>query len=207
MSLRKGVLVVIEGVNGAGKTSIINELIDRFDTLKIPISVYKFPNRNGPYGSKIDQYLKGEILIESKYDVLDMFAADRLSVKEQITTDIRNGKIVICDRYVYSAIAYHIPLSVETTKSVRLYCNILGYFDKTMPMPDMIYLIEGAHLMKRGIVNKEVFHYVGEKSNKMSNMLHKVIASFTQSVIIIKNKNGYLDTSVNQIFNDIMFRC
>ena len=197
--------MVIEGINGAGKTTIVNDLIERFGVLQIPVSVYKFPNRNGPNGSKIDNYLKGNVLIQSKYEVLDMFAADRESVRENINADLEMGKVVICDRYVYSAIAYQIPLSVSEEKKIRLYCNVIGYFDKCMPIPDIVYVIEGDHLDKRGIAKHEVFHYLGSRSVRMNVLLKKVISQYTRPNVV-KNKTGHLDEVVNYIFNDIGFR-
>ena len=204
--MTKGILVVIEGVNGAGKTTIINELVYCFNTLKVPFSVYKFPNRNGIHGRRIDKYLKGEIKIDSKYDILDMFAADRASVMEDIKKDVKDGKVVICDRYVYSAIAYQIPLSLTDSKKLRLYCNVIGHFDKTMPLPDIVYIIEGDHLAKRGIAHREVFHYKGSLSAQMSFMLQRVVAQYPNQFMVVKNKTGDLGTVVNYIFNDIRIR-
>jgi dTMP kinase len=204
--MNRGILVVIEGINGAGKTTIINDLVAHFQSIRIPIAVYKFPNRNGIHGKRIDAYLKGEILIESKYDVIDMFAADRKSVKADIQNDLNNGKIVICDRYVFSAIAYHIPLHVTDSRLIKAYCNIIGNFDKHMPPPDIVYLIEGNHLAKRGIVRKEVFHYHGDRCRSIRNKLHKVISMLTAQFAIVTNHDGKSDDAVAFIANDIGLR-
>ena len=66
----RGLLVVVEGVNGAGKSTIINNIVSYYKDMEVPHSLYKFPNRSGPTGEKIDKYLKGEIKIKSKYDVI-----------------------------------------------------------------------------------------------------------------------------------------
>ena len=150
--------------------------------------------------------MKGEIEIKSKFDVIQMFAEDRMSVQEFILQDLSEGKVVICDRYVFSAIAYHIPLHVHDKYKIRLYCNVIGHFDKSMPLPDVVYLIEGDHLAKRGIAYYEKFHYLGSKSHQMYNMLYDVISTFTNNYVLLKNKNGKSDQVVNYIFNDINFR-
>lgn len=206
MMLNKGMLVVIEGINGAGKTTIINELVAHYRSIHIPVAVYKFPNRNGIHGKRIDAYLKGDITIPSKYDVINMFAADRNAVKENIRNDLHNGKLVICDRYIFSAIAYHIPLHVTDMQKIRAYCNVLGNFDKHMPKPDMVYLIEGNHLAKRGIARKEVFHYHGDKCRSLRITLHKVISIISPHFAVVTNHDGRTNEAVNYIANDIGLR-
>lgn len=206
MRSHTGLLIVFEGINGAGKTTVINEVVKYYKMLKMPVVVYKFPNRNGELGDKIDKYLTNQISIKSKYEVLDMFSADRKSVQSNIRRDLNEGKIVLCDRYVYSAIAYHIPSSVVSQTKIRLYCNVIGYFDKDMPIPDMIYLIEGEHLSKRGILRREVFHYHGAKSKQMHVKLHSVIKSYTSQYSVLKNKNNHVDDVVSYVVNDISLR-
>lgn len=184
----KGALIVFEGVNGAGKSTIIKNLTSYYDDINIPYSLYKFPNRNGPNGIKIDKYLKGEIKIKSKYDVLDMFAKDRKYVCEQIRADIREGKIVICDRYIFSAIAYQIPLKFMSQECIRKYCAVIGYFDKDMPMPDITFLVKGDFLRKRGIVTREIFHYVNSKQRELYDILYSVISQYHTNKIVLHNR-------------------
>ncbi len=196
----KGCLIVFEGVNGAGKTTIIERIASHYRNAGVPHSVYKFPNRSGDLGKRIDDYLNGRITIESKYDILSMFAADREASRVQIEEDLKMGKFVLCDRYVFSAIAYQIParLRKSTTKAsiIRKYCSTIGYFDKDMPMPSITFLIKGSHLRKRVIVNKEIFHYKGNQSTSMMDTIHKVINQYTTKLVVIENTTGLLADSV-----------
>ncbi len=200
--MTKGILIVVEGINGAGKTSIIDKVVEYFESKNRQIVVYKFPNRKGKFGKRIDRYLKGELTISSKYDILHMFAANRYNVKKSIEDDINDGKIVICDRYIFSAIAYHIPKHVTDAKKINLYCNVIGYFDKSMPIPDIVYLIEGAHILKRkGIM--EIFHYTGEDSQKLKNMIYKVINHYSTRFNVLTNYTNRMHEVVSYITNDI----
>lgn len=196
-NLYPGVLVVIEGINGSGKTTIISKLLERFaDT---PVSYYKFPDRSGRCGSRIDQYLNGELAIPYKYDVLDMFAANRKEAASNIRRDLIMGKLVICDRYFFSAIAYHIPLAVTNKRIIQRYCDVIGYFDKGMPFPDLVYLVDGYHLNKReGILSREVYHYHGTKAYQQRTMLYNVIACYTM-INILNNRTGMLPHVVNTL--------
>jgi len=204
--LRRGQLIVIEGANGAGKSTIIEEICKYFTIFNIEVSVYKFPNRYGKHGHTIDQYLKGEITIQSKYDILSMFAADRREATANMEKDLTRGKVVICDRYVFSAIAYQIPAHVTKPIVIRNYCNIIGYFDKNMPIPDMVFLIEGDHLSKRGINNPERFHYMGDKALAIQNALRLVVDNYATPHAILKNRHGHLNDIVHYIVCDINLR-
>jgi dTMP kinase len=202
----RGLLVVVEGINGAGKSTIIEKLIERYQTTSISLSVYKFPNRNGKYGQSIDRYLKGIDRIKSKYDVLNMFALDRESVRGRIESDLSNGFLVICDRYVYSAIAYHIPPNVVQPYIVYSYCGVIGHFDRNMPIPDITYIIDGNHLVKRGVVGREIFHYIGKKATRLTNMLKLVANCHNTAAIVIKNEDGKINNLIEAISRDIEFR-
>lgn len=204
--MMNGKLIVIEGINGAGKTTIINELINYYNSVGRNAIMFKFPNRSGKFGSKIDKYLKGELKIESKYDIIDMFVKNRESELSAINDALKNNFIVICDRYLYSGIAYQIPSHVV---DVLPYIMVLGYFDKKMPHPDMVYYIKGHHLIKRiGILprpNKEIFHYINDNNVKnIENKLIQVIRYMTDdNVRIVFNHSNELSDAVNFIISDI----
>lgn len=199
----QGILIVIEGLNGSGKTTIIDQLKKHFASIQVEASFYKFPDRNGLNGKKIDDYLKGSIVIDSKYDILDMFAANRNAVQHSIRDDLHKGKVVICDRYIFSAIAYQIPERVVQLNTIANYCNVIGYFDKSMPAPSMTYLIDGDHLLKRGIVSREIFHYTGAHARGMKHKLHSVIRNYTRRFRVLRNQIGQLDEVVKFIAFDI----
>lgn len=203
MIYHKGLLVVIEGVNGAGKSTILKNVCAHYDDLDIPYSLYKFPNRSGPNGKKIDQYLKGELAIPSKYDVLDMFAEDRKHACDQIKRDIAEGKIVLCDRYVFSAVAYHIPLGTKDLGVISNYCNVIAYFDKDMPMPDITFLVKGDFIRERGIVSKEIFHYVDLKQRELHFILGTVIKKYSANLVRIYNRTNAQHNVASDVLNEI----
>lgn len=186
----KGLLVVFEGVNGAGKSTIIENIVLYYKDLGIPHSLYKFPNRDGPIGEKIDKYLKGEISIPSKYDVLDLFSRDRRDVCSRIKQDIEEGKIVICDRYTFSAIAYHIPPNIMDARVIKKYCSVIGYFDKDMPMPDISFLVKGDFLRDRSILNKEIFHYVDGRQRELHDLFRTIIGQYQTIQIELRNRRN-----------------
>lgn len=200
-------LVVFEGINGAGKSSIIQELVNYYKTVNVPVVVYKLPDRLGKSGQKIDLFLKGQIEIKSKYDILNMFATNRLGMRKNMIDDLRKGNLVLCDRYIFSAIAYQIPKQVTRDDVIYNYCSVIGHFDKKMPIPDVVYLIDGSHLDKRNRSVKEIFHYLSDTDTQMiKTKLTKVIRYYTNDFVIMKNVTNHLDQIVNCIIIDINTR-
>ncbi len=196
-----GKLIVVEGVNGSGKSSII-EVVQINLNRYTPVKVYKFPNRDTETGQIIDKYLKKEIHIDSKYDVLDLFARNKLESRTAILEDLYSGVTVICDRYIYSAIAYHIPLGTSRQHTVESYSRVIGYFDYRMPAPDLTILINGSHLDKRNEI-EERFHYLGDDEHLLYKKLYQVINVCSDNWIVIDNMEGMIFKSVTQVIDAI----
>ena len=101
-SLSDGVLIVIEGIDGARKTSVAKEVVSRLNGLGVK-TVYTYE----PYTPFI-------VEVMSKYwDELDpimqtlLMTADRYyHVRKVITPYIQQGFTVVSDRYYYSTLAY-----------------------------------------------------------------------------------------------------
>ena len=80
---------------------------------------------------------------------------------------------------------------------------MIGHFDKKMPTPDITFLIEGDYLTKRGIVNKEIFHYNNSNQKRIHFNLERVINAYDMNSVIIKNKLGALNETVDLLIEYI----
>jgi len=101
--LRPGLLVVLEGIDGVGKTTVHKALAERLKNN--PHIVFSYEPTNGAYGKKLREALKQGNL--SKEEMLFLFIKDRLEhVKSLIIPSLKEGKLVILDRYYPSTIAY-----------------------------------------------------------------------------------------------------
>ena len=56
--MKRGKLIVFEGVDCTGKTTISRHIIETLDNLDIPVKLYRFPDRTTTIGKNIDSYLK-----------------------------------------------------------------------------------------------------------------------------------------------------
>jgi dTMP kinase len=103
-------LIVIEGVDGAGKSTQISLLRNFFSEKGYNCEYMHFPRTEAPYfGELIARFLRGEfgsLNDVDPYIVALLYAGDRKDASEIISSWLKTGKIVLLDRYTYSNIAY-----------------------------------------------------------------------------------------------------
>ena len=99
--------ITFEGGEGSGKTLQARALYRRLSQLAIPVIMIHEPGSTS-LGKKLARLLKwAERADISPLTELLMFSASRTQLMaEVILPDLRNGKIVICDRYADSTMAY-----------------------------------------------------------------------------------------------------
>jgi dTMP kinase len=94
-----GKLIVMEGIDGCGKETQIRLLKESRE-----FSIYKYPTDNF---QMLDDYLKRRITLDPKSLFL-LFLADIAEEQALIADELKKGKTVILDRYVFSTIAYEL---------------------------------------------------------------------------------------------------
>ncbi len=103
-----GIFITIEGPDGAGKTSVINELYPRLQL----IAQKGIIKTREPGGVRISEKIRSIILdpshteMDERTEALLYAAARRQHLVEVILPALNAGKIVICDRFVDSSLAY-----------------------------------------------------------------------------------------------------
>ena len=119
---KKGVFIVIEGLDGSGKTTQANMLAK-----KLAENFNVFCTAEPSHG-KTGTYIRESCLYEAKRlptasEAL-LFAADRIEhVENEIEPALSEGKLVICDRYIFSSLAYQgsAGLSLAWIKKINSY--------------------------------------------------------------------------------------
>ena len=136
-------LLVIEGVDGAGKSTQMKLLLDFFSEKGYICEYLHFPRTEAPYfGELIARFLRGEFGTIGEVDpylVAMLYAGDRKDASEMIRNWLHNGKVVLLDRYTYSNIAYQCAKLKEISAQERLMQWILTLeFDHfSIPRPDL----------------------------------------------------------------------
>lgn len=98
--------ITFEGGEGCGKSLQAKRLFKRLEVLGIPVLLTREPGGT-PLGERISRWLKWSHPDITPLTELMLFNASRAQlVAEVIMPALKEGKIVICDRYTDSTIAY-----------------------------------------------------------------------------------------------------
>lgn len=119
----KGKLIVFEGPDGSGKTTIIKKVNESLSQ-----QGYKLRLVREPGGTEISEKIR-EIIIDNENKSMSakteslLFAASRAQlVEEKIKPALEDGEIILCDRYVLSSLTYQgvgRNLGIEEVKSIN----------------------------------------------------------------------------------------
>ena len=140
--------IVLEGVDGSGKSTQIAKLREMFAQQGIPTEYLHFPRFDAPYfGELIARFLRGELgSIEQvdPYIVAMLYAGVRRDAAAMIRGWMNEGKVVICDRYVYSNIGYQCAkvADVEEREKLRKWILSLEYDYFAIPRPDVSLFLD-----------------------------------------------------------------
>jgi dTMP kinase len=136
-------LFVIEGVDGAGKSTQIKLLREFYSKKGYNCEYLHFPRTETPYfGELIARFLRGEFGSLNDVDpylVAMLYAGDRKDAATLITNWLSDEKIVLLDRYTYSNIAYQCAKLKDTSLQDKLMNWILSleFVHFSIPEPDL----------------------------------------------------------------------
>lgn len=144
--MSKGFLLVIDGIDGSGKTTQIEFLKKYLSGKNISHEVISFPQYGkNEYSKKIKDYLEGKlgnIWEVDPYFIAKAYAADRLAAKDLINSWLNDGKLVIANRYV-SASKAHLGANLPDGKRAEFikWLDELEYQTNKMPKEDLTILL------------------------------------------------------------------
>lgn len=140
--------IVLEGLDGAGKSTQIALLRDFFARQGVESAYIHFPRFDAPvYGELIARFLRGEFGSAGQVDpylVALLFAGDRADAAPQIREWIAAGKAVILDRYVFSNVGYQCAKLPQGDGRRRLARWILDleFGRNALPRPDLSLFLD-----------------------------------------------------------------
>lgn len=174
-------LVVIEGLDGSGKSTQF-EIIDRyFAENNIPHKSISFPDYNNPSSALVKMYLGGEFSKNAKdinaYAASSFYAVDRYASYKLYWEDAyKNGDLILASRYVTSNAIYQM---VKCDKSEwNEYLDWLSDYEYSklgLPVPDLVIFLDMPIEVSQKLLAKR---YEGDESKKD---IHEVDIEFLKS--------------------------
>jgi len=117
---KKGILITFEGLDGAGKSTLINKVQAWLNAQEIPCIVSREPG-----GHPVSEMIRKVLLEQSMEPLTELFlyeAARAEHTAKTLRPALEKGLIVLCDRYTDSSLAYQGSargLPWETVKSLN----------------------------------------------------------------------------------------
>jgi dTMP kinase len=132
--LSKGVLIVLEGIDGAGKSTQARFLLRMLRREGLNAVYFREPSR-GKWGREIKRKAK-EAASLTPEEELDLFLKDRQeNVEKNLNPALRRKKVVILDRYYFSTIAYQGAKGIDKARIRRLN-------EAFAPKPDLVFILD-----------------------------------------------------------------
>ena len=140
--------IVLEGLDGAGKSTQIAKLKAMFLERGVESEYLHFPRFDAPvYGDLIARFLRGDLgSVEqvNPYLVALLYAGDRADCAATIRRWLDEGKVVIVDRYVYSNIGYQCAKieNCEERQTLREWILRTEFEEFNIPRPDLSLFLD-----------------------------------------------------------------
>jgi dTMP kinase len=130
--MASGLFIVIEGIDGTGKSTQARKLGEWFQSLGREVVLSREPT-DGPWGTKLRQSANARLSPENE---LQYFLNDRRQhVEELITPSLAEGKVVILDRYYFSTMAYQGAIGFDP-QEIRRKNEMFA------PVPDLLLIFD-----------------------------------------------------------------
>ncbi|KAK9466064.1 thymidylate kinase-domain-containing protein [Lipomyces arxii] len=135
MTVTRGLLIAVEGLDRAGKTTQCQRLCDHFNKTG-NARIQKMPDRTTQIGQAINGYLTSSTQLPDQTIHL-LFSSNRWELAESILASLNAGQTVILDRYVPSGVAYSLAKEVPGMNLEWCLAPEIG-----LPCPDITLFLD-----------------------------------------------------------------
>jgi dTMP kinase len=172
--MKKGLLIVIEGVDGSGKETQSKALYEYFAGKEIEITKVTFPRYDNSSSALVKMYLNGDFGSNpndiNPYAASTFYAVDRYAAfKEELFDFYNNGGIIIADRYTTSNLVHQGGKlkDIDEKKAYMDWVWDLEFVKYGLPVPDVVFYLD---------IPPEInIKLMAERKNKISNESKKDI--------------------------------
>lgn len=205
--------ITLEGPEGSGKTSAIKKVVKRLEELG-----YAIVETREPGGTPIAEQIRNVILdvnntsLDPRAEALLYAASRRQHLVEKVWPAIKEGKIVICDRFIDSSLAYQggaRNLGIDNVIGINMFAT-----EDTWPDLTLLFDIEPEIGLKRiaSNANREVNRLDLEKlefHKMVRNTFLQLSKRYPQRYVVIdasKSIEEVANDAFNAIYNKLKLR-
>ncbi len=202
---RKGVFITFEGVEGSGKTTQMNMLHAHLIRMKIDVVA-----THEPGGTKLGEEIR-RILLDPAFANIHplteavLYAADRAQhVYEVIKPALDAGKVVLCDRYIDSSLAYQgvaRRLGLEGVQNLNEWVTDDLY-------PDLTFLLEipywvGLNRLRKGKKDLDRMEGQPEAFHEQVQEAYRTLAKFFPHRFVVLNGEEKPEKIHHQVMQEV----
>ncbi|XP_008276392.1 thymidylate kinase [Stegastes partitus] len=134
MACKRGALIVLEGVDKAGKTTQCKKLVQALQQSGRPAEMMRFPDRTTTIGQLISAYLEKKSELED-HTVHLLFSANRWEMVPSMKKKLDQGITLVVDRYAFSGAAF-------TSAKPGFCLDWCMKPDVGLPKPDLVMFLQ-----------------------------------------------------------------
>jgi len=169
--MTKGKFIVIDGLDGSGKKTQLDLLVDYCRKKKLEVFTVDFPQYQKTFfGQLVGRYLKGEfgsLKQTNSYLASLTYAGDRWQAKPLMEKALGQGKLLLANRYVAANMAFHgakFKSKDDQDKFINWVVE-LEYQVYNLPKEDLlIYLSIPPKMGQELVLHKGKRKYIGNKN-------------------------------------------
>jgi len=176
--------IVLEGIDGSGTTTLLKNLSDALKQKEV-ISFETCEPTDSPIGKEIRSVLRKEYKVEP-LSLAQLFCVDRREHVLEIKKQLNRGR-VICDRYLFSSLAY---------QSLDCGWDRIWEWNQDFPLPEkLVFLDLPAETAQKRMQHRgeetELFENLSMQDKIIRNY-HRAIDFFSDSPMDIQRIDGTL---------------
>jgi dTMP kinase len=186
-------IIVIEGVDQAGKKTQSELLAKALRKRKLKTKVFSFPDYSTPIGKEIKKYLSGKRKLPVQA-VHCLLAANRWEKLKEINDAISKNSVLIMNRYYQSNLVYGFVNGMNL--------SWLANLDSGLPKPDLVIVLDVSQKesFRRKKMKRDKFEKDREFSKKISKAYKHLARKKHWKLVNASNSKEMIHQEILKIF-------